>query len=151
MKDFMVSVTCVVTKNERVLMVKEGQEHVKGKWDFPGGSMEGSETLEETARREVLEETGFKTEVKNLIGIYFGRSQRTNQLSIDFLVESEIEGKGEKNLDFEDEILEQEFFDFEEVGELELRKKNRSKMIKDFNKGKNIPLDSFDYSQRFKK
>ena len=33
------------------------------KWDFPGGTNEFGESLEETLEREVLEETGLKIEI----------------------------------------------------------------------------------------
>ena len=38
----------------RVLLIRRGD---KGMWAFPSGSMELGETLEDTARRELLEET----------------------------------------------------------------------------------------------
>ena len=34
--------------------------HVAGHWDFPKGHVENSETEEETALREILEETGLE-------------------------------------------------------------------------------------------
>jgi 8-oxo-dGTP pyrophosphatase MutT (NUDIX family) len=41
----------------RVLLVRRGDN---GKWAFPSGSMEPGESLEGTARRELLEETGLQ-------------------------------------------------------------------------------------------
>jgi ADP-ribose pyrophosphatase YjhB (NUDIX family) len=37
------------------------------KWDFPGGTNEAGESLEETVRRELLEETGLEVEVLNFL------------------------------------------------------------------------------------
>jgi len=37
---------------------------------FPGGMMELGETIEETAKREILEETGIKAEVISLLGVH---------------------------------------------------------------------------------
>jgi 8-oxo-dGTP diphosphatase len=41
----------------RVLLIRRKHAPFTGKWAFPGGFVEMEETLEETARRELLEET----------------------------------------------------------------------------------------------
>ncbi len=43
------------------------QEH-KGTWDIPGGGREGSETIEQTATREVLEEACVKIKNIQIVG-----------------------------------------------------------------------------------
>lgn len=45
-----------------VLLIRRGQEPLKGEWSLPGGAVELGETLEEALRREVLEETGLAVE-----------------------------------------------------------------------------------------
>lgn len=47
---------------QRVLLIRRGQEPLKGEWSLPGGAVELGETLEEAVRREVLEETGLVVE-----------------------------------------------------------------------------------------
>ena len=42
----------------RVLLVKRGRAPAKDLFAFPGGKVETGETLEQAARRELLEETG---------------------------------------------------------------------------------------------
>jgi ADP-ribose pyrophosphatase YjhB (NUDIX family) len=39
-------------------------------WGLPGGGMELGETVEDTVKREVLEETGLEVEVEQLVGVY---------------------------------------------------------------------------------
>lgn len=41
------------------------------KWDFIGGKNEFGETLEETLKREAVEEAGIEIEVEELIPLYF--------------------------------------------------------------------------------
>jgi 8-oxo-dGTP pyrophosphatase MutT (NUDIX family) len=41
-------------------------------WCFPGGALEPGESLEETAKREVLEETGLTLEGIELFGVFSG-------------------------------------------------------------------------------
>ena len=41
-----------------VLLIRRGTGAYKGSWSAPGGHLEGQETHEDAARRELLEETG---------------------------------------------------------------------------------------------
>jgi len=43
----------------QVLLIKRGEDPHKGSWELPGGFVGEKETLEECARRELGEETGF--------------------------------------------------------------------------------------------
>ncbi|MEM9279853.1 MAG: NUDIX hydrolase [Pseudomonadota bacterium] len=47
----------IVFQDNKLLLIKRGKEPYKGHWSLPGGSQEPGETLEECARRELLEET----------------------------------------------------------------------------------------------
>lgn len=44
----------------KVALIKRKKSPFKGKWAIPGGFMEGTETVEETALRELKEETGIE-------------------------------------------------------------------------------------------
>ena len=50
---------CIVIDNGKVLLI----QHLKGHWDIPKGHMEAGETEQETALREVKEETGVDVEI----------------------------------------------------------------------------------------
>jgi 8-oxo-dGTP diphosphatase len=53
-----IGVGAVVIDGTKVLLVRRGQEPLKGEWSLPGGALELGETLQQGVVREVLEETG---------------------------------------------------------------------------------------------
>ena len=53
-----VGVGAVVIDGTKVLLVRRGNEPLKGEWSLPGGAVELGETLQQGVVREVLEETG---------------------------------------------------------------------------------------------
>lgn len=53
-----VGVGVVVWRDDRVLLVRRGKPPREGQWSLPGGAQHVGETVFETARREILEETG---------------------------------------------------------------------------------------------
>ncbi len=59
-----VGVAVIVIKDGMVALGKRRGSHGDGTWAFPGGHLEFQESLEDCARREVLEETGL--EIKNI-------------------------------------------------------------------------------------
>jgi ADP-ribose pyrophosphatase YjhB (NUDIX family) len=54
------SASVVVLRRDAVLMVERARPPMLGLWSFPGGKSEQGETPEQTARRELLEETGLR-------------------------------------------------------------------------------------------
>ncbi len=61
----------VLVMNERneLLMIRRSDT---GDWGVPGGTMEPGETIEETARRELREETNLDADELQLFGIFSG-------------------------------------------------------------------------------
>ncbi len=60
----------IVTRGNEILLIKRGKEPFKGSYALPGGFLEYGEKMEECVVREVLEETGMKTTVIDLVGVY---------------------------------------------------------------------------------
>jgi ADP-ribose pyrophosphatase YjhB (NUDIX family) len=62
------SANAIVTDDGgRILMIRRSDN---GNWAVPGGAMDMGESIEQTAVRETLEETGIHSEITGLVGIY---------------------------------------------------------------------------------
>jgi len=57
-----------IERDGKILLVK--QNYDRRYWSLPGGKMEPGEPIDETARREVREETGLDIRVGRVVGLY---------------------------------------------------------------------------------
>jgi len=82
-----------------VLLIERGKEPFLGQLAFPGGHVEPTETVEQAAVRELLEETGIALTVDELmlVGVFSkpGRDPRGWYISISFLavIDKDVEIK----------------------------------------------------------
>lgn len=65
------SASCIVVKENKVLLVKHTYGAAKGKYLIPGGFSEEGEMPQMTAEREVMEETGVTVKADNLVAVRF--------------------------------------------------------------------------------
>ena len=79
----------MVVDGDKVLLIRH--TYVPG-WQFPGGGVGPGETIEAAARREVLEETGYRlTGAVTLFGIYHNSSTVTDRDHVAFYVATAFE------------------------------------------------------------
>jgi len=65
-----VTVDVLVIDGAKILLIKRAKNLIEGgKWALPGGFVDRNETLEEAAKREVFEETGYRVLNTTLLAI----------------------------------------------------------------------------------
>lgn len=60
----------LITKRDKILLVKRDIEPFQGFWVLPGGHVDYNEKVEQAIKREMKEELGVMVEIKNLVGVY---------------------------------------------------------------------------------
>jgi 8-oxo-dGTP diphosphatase len=60
----------IVVDGDRVLMGRRDKDPQRGKWVLPGGGVRPFESVEDAAKRELLEETGLQIEVDRQAGVF---------------------------------------------------------------------------------
>lgn len=69
-----VGIGILVFKDGKVLLGKRKESHGKGEYASPGGHLEFGESVEQTAKRECLEEAGIK--IKNIKFLRFSNMRK---------------------------------------------------------------------------
>jgi len=82
----------VVIKDIKILLIKRKRQPFKGKWALPGGFVEYGEKTEDATVREVLEETGLKTKISHLVGVYSDPDRDPRGHTITIVYNLEISG-----------------------------------------------------------
>jgi len=115
----------IVLKNGKILLIKRKNQPFEGKWALPGGFVEYGEKTEDATVREVFEETGLKTKINHLVGVYSdpNRDPRGHTVSIVYVLDI---CNGELNSG--DDACDAKFFDLKNLPDLSFDHEN---IIKD--------------------
>ena len=110
-----ITVDGAIIKNNKILLIKRRNEPFKDRWALPGGFVEYNEKTEDAVKREIHEETGLKTNIKKLIGVYSdpSRDPRGHTITIVYLLEIK-DGK----LKSGDDTIDAKFFDIDKIPDL---------------------------------
>jgi len=66
-----VGVGVVVLADDKILLIKRAMHPNRGKWSLPAGFLDYGEDPQETAAREVLEETNLQVAITGLVNVYY--------------------------------------------------------------------------------
>lgn len=61
-----VATIAAVIRDDEVLLVRRANPPDAGRWGFPGGKIETGETIQQTALRELVEETGVRAHAREV-------------------------------------------------------------------------------------
>jgi|SRR3989344_126923 len=119
----------IVERNNEILLVKRKHKPFRDMWALPGGFLEyGKETLEETAVRELKEETSLQAKIENLelFGVYSSpkRDPRGHIISHVY-----IAGECSGNLRADDDAKDTGFFSLDNLPELSF---DHNKILKEY-------------------
>jgi mutator protein MutT len=124
------TVTALVLRKNKLLLVKRAKAPFSGWWDLPGGFIERGETAEQALRRELKEETGLRAFHIKFFGTYVGTYpfgfDPFHILSVVYLV---INPKGEPKA--MDDVSASRWFDKKELSK-KIAFDSNQKIIKDF-------------------
>ena len=72
-------VACAIPEDPEgnIILMRRGFEPRRGHWSMPGGFVDLGETVEDAARRELIEELDLRVEVTGLVGVYSRADERT--------------------------------------------------------------------------
>jgi len=133
----------IIEKDEKILLIQETLEMVKGKWNLPAGKLEEHENIIACAAREGEEETGFKLQPEYLVGVYQHHKILRNNVIL-FVFKSKILS-GEL-IQPNQEIMDIKWFSFEEIEKMNEEGKLRNpyilKAVQDYKTGKKYPLET---------
>jgi 8-oxo-dGTP diphosphatase len=141
------TVDLIVRKGDLILLEQRGRPPFEGMYTLPGGHVDYGETVEETALRELEEETAVQAKLINILGVFSDpkrdpRGQRITTVFIaDWIEGDPVGGDDAKTAEW--------------MNEVELRNPSfrlafdHSLILKDYFRWKDYPTESFWSTRKF--
>ncbi len=89
-----IATNCFISKDAKLLLGMKKRGFGLGKWNGFGGKVENGESLEDSAKREIFEETGLRALQLELAGVidfeYLGKDKK---VQVSFFKVTEFEGR----------------------------------------------------------
>lgn len=124
-----ITIDAVIVRDNKILLIKRGAEPFKDFWALPGGYVEWDETVEETVKREVAEETGLVVKSLEMIGVYSNPDRHPKQcIDVAFAVEG-LPAEEAEGITAGDDAVEIGWFDVDNLPPLAF---DHEKIIKDY-------------------
>jgi len=105
------AVGALVCRGREVLLVRRAIDPGKGQWSFPAGFQDYGETAEQTAQREVLEETGLRIRLGRVLDVALSHANPHKLVNVIVYLARDIAGE----LAAADDALEARFFSLEDL------------------------------------
>ncbi|UCE35932.1 MAG: NUDIX domain-containing protein [Thermoplasmata archaeon] len=86
------SVDGIIIHKKKLVLIKRANSPFKGKYALPGGFVEYNERVEDAVVREIQEETGLKTEIESLIGVYSDPKRDPRGHTVSVVYEMRVKG-----------------------------------------------------------
>ncbi len=105
----------VLIDRDSLLLIQRKNNPYQGKWALPGGFVEYNEKTTDAVIREFYEETGLKTKIQTLVGVYSDptRDPRGHTVSVVYLLK-----KNGGDLHADDDASEARFFPIKDIPNL---------------------------------
>ena len=116
----------IVPLDGKIVLIRRGKPPFEGSHALPGGFVEYGETVEDAVVREILEETGLRTRVRRLIGVYSDPQRDPRGHTISVVFELEVVGGEMKG---GDDALEAKAFKTDDLPTLAF---DHEKILKDY-------------------
>jgi 8-oxo-dGTP diphosphatase len=143
--------TAIILDNKNNILLTRRSPKIRegGKWDLVGGFMERDETIEESVRREVMEETGYqltKADLFTVIDNPFRKGSDWQNIGFVYVCRA-----GEKTGEADWESTEQKWFNLDNLPEKEEMAFDHLEIIHLYLKNRNFtPLKFLSYKQNGK-
>ncbi len=128
-----VRVAVILIKDEKILLVRH-RKHRQSYWVLPGGTVEWGETLKETAKREMKEETNLEIALGDLAFINEAIPGDGQRHIIDFYFTAKISG-GDLKVTREKVLREARFFKMKDLNNLLFYPNIKEELKKGWKKG----------------